>query len=333
MLTEKTKDCIEYYLQVDTVGDPLLRAKVYLLAQLSDEKAFNQLRTREQLGYVVHTSARPATTGIGYRVIIQSERSTEYLESRINAFLATLGESIRAMPASEFDGHRRSLIAKRLERLKNLSEELSRFWSHIASEYCAFTQAETDAEHLRHITQPDMIAFFDRYINPTSPHRAKVSTHLFSQAAPAEVAPAMSADEQRAKVVGLVAKNLNTAGVGVDHEALAARFAKLDIGAGDQTALSIALTSYLREDAALPEPRADAVVQEAGRVLATALPGLGIEVQTPPARGEAELPHAPEMKPSEIIGDAVAWKMGLGVGPAPRPIEDLSVYEELEPKL
>ena len=326
-------NCIEYYIQVDTIADGMLRAKVQLLAQLGDEKAFNQLRTKEQLGYVVFTGARTAATGIGYRIIVQSERSAAYLEERINAFLALFGQDIERMPAAEFESHRRSLIAKRLERLKNLNEEMLRFWTHITSEYYAFLQAETDVANLRAITQQDMVDFFHRYVSPTSPHRAKVSVHLVSQASASQAAPDISPDEQREKFLSLITKSLNTAGVGADHEQLAARFADVDIASGDQDAMMGALQSYLTEDAGVPDDHAGAVIEGAAQVMGMALPSLGIELKTKSGTGAEELPQAPEMKPSTIIEDVTAFKAALQVGPAPRPTKDLSTYEELEPKL
>ena len=326
-------NCIEYYIQVDTVGDQLLKAKVQLLAQLGDEKAFNQLRTKEQLGYVVHTSARSATTGVGYRVIIQSERSADYLEERINAFLVLLGKSIANMPAAEFERHKRSLIAKRLERLKNLNEEISRFWAHITSEYYSFLQTDIDAENIRAISQQAMIDFFNDYIDPTSLHRAKISVHLVSPASASQVAPSMPPEEQREKVLSLIAKNLNAAGVGADIEKLASRFEKVDIAGGDQEAILSTLHTYLTEDAGVKEDQAGTVVEQAAQILGTVLPSLGIEVQSAPATGGEDLPKAPQMKPGVLIKDATLFKAGLKAGPAPRPREDLSTYEDVEPKL
>ena len=326
-------NCIEYYIQVDTVADELLRAKVQLLGQLGDEKAFNQLRTKEQLGYVVFTGSRTAVTGVGYRIIIQSERSAEYLEERINAFLLQLGQSIEQMPAAEFEGHRRSLIAKRLERLKNLNEEVMRFWTHISTEYFSFQQANIDAENLRTISQKDMVDFFHHYISPTSAHRAKVSVHLVSQASASQAAMDILPEEQREKVLSLIAKNLNTAGVSADHEQLAKRFEDVDIASGDQDAIMEALQSYLTQDAGVPDAQAAAVIEGAAQIMGMALPSLGIELKARAGTGAEELPKAPEMKPSTIIEDVTAFKAALNAGPAPRPTKDLSTYEELEPKL
>jgi insulysin len=129
---------IEYLLHVGDKKDRTLRAKLLLLAQMTEEPAFDQLRTKEQLGYVVFTGARMASTTMGYRVIIQSERTPEYLESRINNFFNEFAKTLTNMSESDFESHKRSLITKRLEKLKNLDQESTRHWSHIESEYFDF---------------------------------------------------------------------------------------------------------------------------------------------------------------------------------------------------
>ncbi len=130
--------CIEYLLTVGDKSVRQLRAKTLLLDQMTHEPAFDQLRTKEQLGYVVFSGARTASTTIGYRFIIQSEKTPAFLESRINAFLITFDKMLEEMTDSEFEGHKSSLITKRLEKLKNLDQESGRLWNHIDNEYLDF---------------------------------------------------------------------------------------------------------------------------------------------------------------------------------------------------
>lgn len=174
--------CIEYYLFIGDMHDEVLRAKLLLFAQMTDEPAFDQLRSKEQLGYVVWSGARYSATTIGYRVIIQSERTAQYLESRIDSFLTNFGKTLETMPEEEFEGHKRSVINKRLEKLKNLVSETSRFWTHIGSEYYDFLQSETDAARVRDLSKSDLINFYKKIIKPESPTRAKLSIHLKAQA-------------------------------------------------------------------------------------------------------------------------------------------------------
>lgn len=130
--------CIEYLLFVGDKSQRPLRAKTLLLDQMTHEPAFDQLRTKEQLGYVVFSGARTTATTIGYRFIIQSEKTPEYLESRIDSFLSGFANTLAEMSDSDFEGHKRSLITKRLEKLKNLDQESSRLWGYIDSEYLDF---------------------------------------------------------------------------------------------------------------------------------------------------------------------------------------------------
>ena len=130
--------CIEYLLYIGDKSVRPIRAKTLLLDQMTHEPAFDQLRTKEQLGYVVFSGARLTSTTIGYRFIIQSEKTPEYLEGRIDSFLAGYAEIMANMSETEFEGHKRSLVTKRLEKLKNLDQESSRLWSHIDGEYFDF---------------------------------------------------------------------------------------------------------------------------------------------------------------------------------------------------
>ena len=133
--------CIEYILFVGERSNQLLRAKLLLFTQTAEEPAFDRLRTKEQLGYVVFTGARTSwPTTMGYRVLVQSEQTPEFLEGRISSFLANFAQALDEMSPEEFDGHKRSLIKKRGEKLKNLGQETGRFWSHIGDEYLNFEQ-------------------------------------------------------------------------------------------------------------------------------------------------------------------------------------------------
>jgi len=81
-----------------------------------------------------------AATVIGYRILIQSERSAPYLEGRIEAFLNEFEETLAGMSEKEFGNHVASLISKKQEKVKNLSQESGRYWNYIGNEYFDFGQ-------------------------------------------------------------------------------------------------------------------------------------------------------------------------------------------------
>lgn len=327
--------CIEYYVYVGSVADRVLRAKLLLLAQMTDEPGFDQLRTKEQLGYIVFTGARMAATTMGYRVIIQSERSPEYLEQRINAFLVQFGKSLKEMSTDAFESHKNSLINKRLEKLKNLGQESSRFWTHITTEYLDFVQHESDVTHLRPLTKEDLVSFFDHYIEPTSPARAKLSVHMIAQLSAKSIGDTMDSAEQQEKVISLLGKYLNSLGLEVDDEKLTKRFADVDVVGGDQAGIVHAIEAYLSNDIQVENGRVTEVIEQGQQLLGTVLPSLGIEVRPASVDGgiDNKRDDGPATKATTFINNVHEHKASLQASAGARPVKDLSEFEDIEPKL
>jgi len=70
---------IEYYLQIEDATSKESRARIQIMAQIINEPCFNQLRTKEQLGYLVFSGVRKQTGASGLRFILQSERDPVHL--------------------------------------------------------------------------------------------------------------------------------------------------------------------------------------------------------------------------------------------------------------
>lgn len=128
----------EYYCQVGDVQDDHLRPRLSLLAQLAHEPVFNVLRTKEQLGYLVFSSARAATGSMGFRILLQSEKPAAYLETRVEAFLDYFKTFLQEMSDEDFQTARQGLVSKKMEKPKNLHGESSRFWVAVGDGYYDF---------------------------------------------------------------------------------------------------------------------------------------------------------------------------------------------------
>ncbi|KAJ3300130.1 Insulinase (Peptidase M16) [Borealophlyctis nickersoniae] len=172
---------IEYYLQVGDFTDAELRAKLSLFSQIGNEPCFDQLRTKEQLGYMVFSGLRKQTGLVGYRIIVQSERDPAYLESRVESFLEKMESVITEMTPEEYSKHQAALAAKLLEKDKNLGQESGRLWSHVNSRYYNFEQHVIDAKTVKEISQASMLEFYEEHIAVSSPTRRKLSVHIRSQ--------------------------------------------------------------------------------------------------------------------------------------------------------
>ncbi|CVL08127.1 related to insulysin precursor (metalloendopeptidase) [Fusarium mangiferae] len=73
--------CVETWFYVGSREDRDIRTKTLLLDQMLHEPAFDQLRTKKQLGYIAFSSPRAFSTTYGFRFLIRSEMTPEFLDS------------------------------------------------------------------------------------------------------------------------------------------------------------------------------------------------------------------------------------------------------------
>jgi len=174
---------LTYYVHYGSKIDHRLRVTAALLTQILSEPAFNILRTKEQLGYIVSASAWNALgdNDTGLRIVVQSERGPVYLEERVDAFLDHMKGVIELMTEEEFAGQKSGLKRKWREVAKNLNEEVSRFWAQIDSGYLDFLRLIEDAEFLKTINKQDVLSLFLSRVHPSSKTRSKLSIHIQSR--------------------------------------------------------------------------------------------------------------------------------------------------------
>lgn len=139
----QANSALTYYLHYGSIVDRRLRVVAALLTQILAEPAFNVLRTREQLGYVVsaNTWSLSGSSERGLRIVVQSEKTPGYLEQKVEAFLEEMRSKLEEMAVVELDEHKTSLRKKWLEATKNLSEESSHFQTHVTSGHWDFLRS------------------------------------------------------------------------------------------------------------------------------------------------------------------------------------------------
>ncbi|SCU84320.1 LAFA_0D09318g1_1 [Lachancea sp. 'fantastica'] len=170
--------CIQHVTQLGVFSEEL-SAKAALLAQLIDEPAFDTLRTKEQLGYVVFSSALNTHGTINLRILIQSERDTAYLESRIESFLTKTEKNIDEMSEDEFEGHKTALCKTLLQKYKNLSEEHIRFTTTIYVGDYNFVNKERKARLIEKLSKAEILQFYRTHV--MSKASSKLIVHLKSR--------------------------------------------------------------------------------------------------------------------------------------------------------
>ncbi len=166
---KNTNTCVQYFIQVGELAQRELQCITELLAQLIKEPAFDTLRTKEQLGYIVFSGLQESRTTFGIRVIVQSERNAAYLESRIESFFNQYYNTLKELSEEEFEKNKEALIARKLETLKNLGHENNRFLRAISNGFYDFLHNERESETLKTITKQEMLDFYENKILGSTP--------------------------------------------------------------------------------------------------------------------------------------------------------------------
>ncbi|KAJ1812933.1 metalloprotease [Coemansia sp. RSA 2598] len=154
----------------------------FLLLKILSEPFYDQLRTKEQLGYIVYVTARRLGQAKGYLSFeIQGEYSPVYLTMRIDSFLREFRQKLVDLEQSKLDTIIQSLIDSWKEDYKSISQETSDFWSYINSNSYEFDGTETSIKATSCITKNDLVEFWDRYINyKTATNYTRVDYQMWS---------------------------------------------------------------------------------------------------------------------------------------------------------
>lgn len=195
-----------------------------------------------------------------------------------------------------------------------------------------------DVSNIEPLTKADILAFYREHFLPSSPRRAKASVWLIAQSSAADVAANTSDTEKKDKLLETVTQLLQQLGVEAEPEALNKQFEKVDIAGADLDGIVGAVGKYLTDVAGASAEEAAQVVEQGKAVIGGVLPSLGIiapeEQQNGHVEGEAngEAGKQDDSK-TVVIEDVKAWKASMPLSAGPRPVKDLSEFEEVGPKL
>jgi len=156
--------------------------KMQLLAHMGKRDAFYQLRTTEQLGYIVFFSTYATLTCTNLVILIQSsEYSAAHMDNRIMHFLQnSLQEKIANMKAEEFKESVDELVKVKLEKPKRLQQKCLRDWAEIQEGTLRFDRHLQEVEALRALAQSDFMDFVNTFIIEKS-SRKMLRVHVQSQ--------------------------------------------------------------------------------------------------------------------------------------------------------
>eukprot|EP01018_Ginkgo_biloba_P032600 Gb_24525 [translate_table: standard] len=186
---------LHHYIQVEQ-DDFKMNVLIELFVLSAKQAAFHQLRSVEQLGYIVVLRTRNDFGIRGAQFIIQSTvKDPAQLDMRVEAFLKMFESKLHVMTNDEFKTNVDALIDIKLEKHKNLWEESHFYWREIKDGTLKFDRREVEVTVLRKLTKQDLLEFFDQHIKQSAPKRRKLSLQVYGSSHSAEYKVAMYGDK------------------------------------------------------------------------------------------------------------------------------------------
>ncbi len=147
---------VTLYYQAQQAGNTM-RANYGLLNQILSASFYNQLRTEQQLGYIVFSSAMPIMEHPGLIFVVQSPSTpAAKLVAAIEEFIGESHARIAAITEQELAQHKQSLLIKLLKKDQKLNERSQRYWKEIDNGHTEFNSREQLAEAIRNVTLKDL---------------------------------------------------------------------------------------------------------------------------------------------------------------------------------
>ena len=107
---EDNNNSLAYAIQVGDKNLPLL-ARVSMIASIVESDFYTQMRTNQQLGYIVWSFQQRMEDRIYFRLVIQSSTHGPFeMSKRVNAWLASTEQLLSKLTDQEIERHRQALI-------------------------------------------------------------------------------------------------------------------------------------------------------------------------------------------------------------------------------
>jgi len=177
-----------------------------ILNSILHEKVFNQIRTKEQLGYIVGTRVLKLSGVSGFLFIVQSGvKEPVYLDNRIENFIQEIWkEELFHMNKTELDQYKESVQTDLTKPPNSLSDLSSLFWNEITTRDFLFNRSALQLTKLNGTDMSDLITFCVKYLFDVTTRR-RLSIHVVGD--PALLPSPASFPQKEIMDIGLFKKN------------------------------------------------------------------------------------------------------------------------------
>ena len=136
---------------------------IEVLSAIIEEPFYDDLRTKQQLGYIVSSGVKAVDQTRSLSVIVQSNVvSAEQITSAMVKFLDSVNTELLApLSTIDIELYVKGLVDRRLEPDKQLAIEVTRNWSEIASGRFQYDRLQAEVGALLSLTKQDIVDFWN----------------------------------------------------------------------------------------------------------------------------------------------------------------------------
>jgi len=153
-----------------------------LLQQILSAPYFAQLRTVEQIGYLVFSRVRRDNNVNSLSLLLQSgDKSPVHMRVRSDLFLQEFYQVLKQMSDEEIMEHMGGLRTKIEEKDKQLADENMRYWKEIETQQYRFDRVRDKLRALEQLNKQKLVDFYAKYLLLTSDSCRRVIIQYFAK--------------------------------------------------------------------------------------------------------------------------------------------------------
>lgn len=137
------------------------QARLSVLAQWLDTPFYQQLRTEEQLGYIVNAGYSPLLEAPGIGLVVQSpDVDSGTIAERMDDFMAAAGERLETLSDEELAAHRQAVHDRLRQRDTSLQGMANRYWQATALDEVRFDRQAHIAQRALEVSVEELQALW-----------------------------------------------------------------------------------------------------------------------------------------------------------------------------
>lgn len=146
---------------------------------------YTELRSKQQLGYIVHAGLHYRKHVLGMRFIVQSSRFDPVaIRERIDNFLPMMSVQLAGLTTEKLADYRRSIVQKLLQPEKNIFERHQRLQAEAIKLDGNFAYRQQVIDALREITKDEVITAWEKMLG-----RGQLSVSLYAKGSKPKTLP------------------------------------------------------------------------------------------------------------------------------------------------